>query len=212
MGLSNMGRCLPLMVALSCSVFMVDRSQGATCSPGSQVAPNDNNQCIDIDECNSSPCHVNATCLNTYGSYDCTCNSGFQEPARHAGKRKGLMCEDVEECVSYPCERHMTCTNTVGSYLCNCNAGFHSTGTDCVDIDECKSSPCGDEETCTNTEGSYECKCSAGFQELSGNSGGKICEGEDFRACPIWPSFTRQADSDGASIIMRLQIFFLFCK
>ncbi|XP_032890619.1 epidermal growth factor-like protein 6 [Amblyraja radiata] len=95
MGLSNTGRCLPLMVALSCSVFMVDRSQGATCSPGSQVAPNGNNQCIDIDECNSSPCHVNATCLNTNGSYDCTCNSGFQEPARSAGKRKGLMCEGM---------------------------------------------------------------------------------------------------------------------
>lgn len=32
----------------------------------------------DVDECVSSPCHSNATCNNTAGSYECTCNSGFR--------------------------------------------------------------------------------------------------------------------------------------
>ena len=32
----------------------------------------------DIDECTAeSPCHVNATCNNTEGSYVCECNTGF---------------------------------------------------------------------------------------------------------------------------------------
>ena len=34
----------------------------------------------DIDECDlgSYTCHVNATCTDTIGSYECTCNSGFE--------------------------------------------------------------------------------------------------------------------------------------
>ena len=31
----------------------------------------------DVDECQTSPCHSNATCNNTDGSYICTCNSGY---------------------------------------------------------------------------------------------------------------------------------------
>ena len=32
----------------------------------------------DINECNTnSPCHANATCNNTEGSYSCECNIGF---------------------------------------------------------------------------------------------------------------------------------------
>ena len=32
----------------------------------------------DIDECTTeSPCHANATCNNTEGSYICECNTGF---------------------------------------------------------------------------------------------------------------------------------------
>ena len=32
---------------------------------------------IDIDECLSHPCDSNATCLNTIGSFTCTCIEGF---------------------------------------------------------------------------------------------------------------------------------------
>ena len=35
---------------------------------------------IDINECDleTDTCHVNATCTDTIGSYECTCNSGFE--------------------------------------------------------------------------------------------------------------------------------------
>ena len=32
---------------------------------------------VDIDECLVSPCHGNATCNNTVGSYICACDSGY---------------------------------------------------------------------------------------------------------------------------------------
>ena len=32
---------------------------------------------LDIDECLSDPCHSNATCNNTIGSFTCTCVSGY---------------------------------------------------------------------------------------------------------------------------------------
>ena len=32
---------------------------------------------IDIDECTTSPCDVNAACSNTNGSFECTCRPGF---------------------------------------------------------------------------------------------------------------------------------------
>ena len=32
---------------------------------------------LEIDECLSDPCHSNATCYNTAGSYICECNTGF---------------------------------------------------------------------------------------------------------------------------------------
>ena len=32
---------------------------------------------LDIDECSSNPCHANATCNNTMGSYVCACDPGY---------------------------------------------------------------------------------------------------------------------------------------
>ena len=33
--------------------------------------------CIDMDECLADPCDTNATCMNTIGSFVCTCNDHF---------------------------------------------------------------------------------------------------------------------------------------
>jgi hypothetical protein len=33
--------------------------------------------CVDDDECRGKPCHANATCTNTPGSFDCVCDEGM---------------------------------------------------------------------------------------------------------------------------------------
>lgn len=37
----------------------------------------------DIDECMSYPCHPNATCTNTNGTYDCMCDAGYKGDGRN---------------------------------------------------------------------------------------------------------------------------------
>ena len=32
---------------------------------------------LDFDECSNNPCHPNATCNNTIGSYMCACDPGY---------------------------------------------------------------------------------------------------------------------------------------
>jgi len=39
-------------------------------------------------------CHDNATCSDTEGSYDCTCNVGFTS--------NGFMCQGVLQCTTVP--------------------------------------------------------------------------------------------------------------
>ena len=71
--------------------------------------------CSDIDECTvSNPCHEKATCNDTYGSYNCSCNSGFTGD--------GLNCTDIDECEMHihDCHVNGTCVNTDGSFNCLC--------------------------------------------------------------------------------------------
>ena len=94
---------------------------------------------IDINECSSHPCHTNAMCTDTSGSYTCTCNAGFSG--------NGVICiskliiiiwvgfifsSDDNECLTgTPCDGSATCADTLGSYTCTCNVGFTGDGVTC---------------------------------------------------------------------------------
>ncbi|XP_025772198.1 adhesion G protein-coupled receptor E1 [Puma concolor] len=123
--------------------------------------------CTDIDECLSDGvCPEHAECINSLGSYNCSCQVGFIS--------HNSICEDIDECL-YISLSNATCTNTPGSYFCTCSPGFapsngqlNFTGQDveCRDIDECSQdpSPCGPSSVCTNAPGSYSCSCIEGFR------------------------------------------------
>ena len=60
---------------------------------------------VDIDECSTvSPCHANATCNNTEGSYTCTCDGGYTGD--------GILCNGRRFfCVVFPFQTFQIQTN-----------------------------------------------------------------------------------------------------
>lgn len=129
-----------------------------SCPVGHQVNPL-TKACEDIDECARGvhTCESDQECVNTAGSFGCTCGAGYRRDSQGN-------CEDINEC-SYGniCPYNGVCENTPGSYKCNCNAGTEQKGSSCVDIDECKDrNRC--EHSCVNVVGSYECTCRPGYQ------------------------------------------------
>jgi len=69
--------------------------------------------CNDTCECNINNGGCEQECQNSYGSYTCCCDPGFQLACdnRH--------CDDVDECqVANACPGNTVCINTYGSYFC----------------------------------------------------------------------------------------------
>lgn len=157
---------------------------GASCVAGACTCPagysSVEGRCVEIDECaDPAACgrtlaggEVNA-CMNTAGSYACTCGAGFGA----AGAGLTASCADVDECADPAmCGRGLVggevnaCTNTEGSYACACGPGFAGTGAgltaSCADVDECAigADDCDrDPASCANGSGSFACVCPAGF-------------------------------------------------
>ena len=99
---------------------------------------------IDINECLNNPCHDNANCTDTEGSFDCQCNSGASGNGRNCTSKgifhtRGFI--------------FLTDTNGLLNVFCLCF----------IDINECLSNPCHDNANCTDTEGSFDCQCKVGF-------------------------------------------------
>ncbi|XP_078382514.1 uncharacterized protein LOC144665201 isoform X1 [Oculina patagonica] len=122
----------------------------------------------DLDECSTHTytCDVNADCINTVGSYSCSCRAGYTGD--------GQTCNDIDECSSnsHSCDVNAVCSNNHGSHTCTCKAGYSGDGKSCTDIDECDSGvhDCHSLASCTNTVGSFTCSCN---QPYTGD--GKTC-------------------------------------
>ncbi|XP_062579175.1 uncharacterized protein LOC134241103 [Saccostrea cucullata] len=127
-----------------------DHISGCQCKPGWK-----GNTCEhDINECDHNPCKgPHEICLNTPGSYRCTCAQGFDNSTG--------ICEDTDECRDKSLCQH-NCTNTEGNYTCSCMDGYKlSNGKDCSDIDECSTAKC---HNCSNFPGGFKCFCDEGYR------------------------------------------------
>ena len=47
---------------------------------------------LDIDECLSNPCHVNANCSDTQGSFGCQCNTGYSGNGFNCSSKYAFRC------------------------------------------------------------------------------------------------------------------------
>ena len=121
--------------------------------------------CIDVNECGiNHGCTVNSVCNNTFGSYECICNEGYEY------LNGTQQCIDENECLENHdiCGDHGDCVNTDGSFNCSCHEGFEFANETCLDINECLSDgACQLNADCINNDGSFECVCKDGYEEVT---------------------------------------------
>eukprot|EP00057_Strongylocentrotus_purpuratus_P026927 XP_011681401.1 PREDICTED: fibropellin-1-like [Strongylocentrotus purpuratus] len=143
----------------------------------------------DANECEDSAgndCSPYAQCMNTDGSYECTCLPGYENTGP-SGVPPGRNCTDINECSPDPCLNGATCSDGVNGYTCTCADGY--SGDDCgTDINECSSDPCLNSAACSDGLNGYTCTCADGYS-------GDDC-GTDINECSSDPCLNGAACTD----------------
>ncbi|CAH1237975.1 FBN3 [Branchiostoma lanceolatum] len=139
-----------------------DLEEQCVCAAGYKILPN--NTCADINECdNGHKCDEHGDCVNTEGSYECSCHLGYKLDKDH-GKRH---CRNIDECAIDNGNCTHMCVDTLGSFYCTCPLGMvlDKDMCTCVDIDECAENlaECSVNARCNNTSPGYDCICDAGY-------------------------------------------------
>ncbi len=120
----------------------------------------DGRTCTDIDECLTTARCSPGTCVNTAGSFTCTCPTGYDLGS------DGRSCVRAGSCASVPgpCSPYGTCVDTADGHHCECWAGYAAEGDSCV-YRGCAIDPCGPGGTCQQIDATFhECLCPPGEQ------------------------------------------------
>ncbi|XP_040012054.1 sushi domain-containing protein 1 isoform X4 [Xiphias gladius] len=103
---------------------------GKVCNCKYGFVGNGRTYCQDKDECQlgaNKICGQHTTCHNTYGSYYCTCLSGYSPSNNMAVfiPNDGTHCQDIDECrITGLCGEGGRCRNLEGTFECSCQLGY----------------------------------------------------------------------------------------
>lgn len=86
------------------------------------------------------PCDPNAACMDIDGSFDCSCDDGYEGNGFNCSSESmqwdyhyqwlsNIL--DIDECDAEPCDVNAGCEDTEGSFICSCNSGFIGDGFSC---------------------------------------------------------------------------------
>ena len=156
----------------------------------------DGNTCVEINECESNPCHNGGICTDEVNGFSCTCAAGFTNDTCST---------DIDDCNPDPCQNGGTCMDQVNGFSCICAAGF--TDDICsTDIDECESDPCQNGGTCLNTPGSYTCVCRDFWEglncEVCGRENCLECVGAEARCVNCSSGYIPSPDGNCSELLI----------
>ncbi|XP_078505162.1 fibulin-7 [Lissotriton helveticus] len=125
----------------------IDRTQHCSCDAGFHMSGTaDNSICQDVNECEvykveGVPRLCMHTCINTPGSFRCSCPNGY----RLLGD--GKSCEDIDECniSQHNCSGGSMCINTGGGFQCvtpACPRSFGNVSYVKTSPNQCERNPC----------------------------------------------------------------------
>lgn len=142
---------------------------GYTCGPcPAGFAELSTPECEDVDECaKKSTNNCDMQCVNTEGSYQCICDSGYRLDG------DGHTCWDINECQERSHNCTHICNNRVGGFACSCEEGFalDHNGASCTPeeftVPICNSANCSQEcKTLTQQSSGAkrpQCFCRSGY-------------------------------------------------
>lgn len=115
--------------------------------------------CTDVDECENVnlACHATQVCINTYGSYHCSCFRGYYSDG------PGQPCRGIQHLASVASDWKYFSYFDINWNLC-----FQ------IDINECLQRPPLCSYNCHNLPGDFECICAPGSKRLPDR---KTCAG-----------------------------------